>query len=33
VDSDPSRLTMHVLHSGNEHYDYLHPHQPVYNPP
>jgi hypothetical protein len=32
VNTSPNRLTLHVLHSENQHYDYLHPRQ-VYNPP
>jgi hypothetical protein len=31
--SDPSRLTLHVLHSGNDHFEYLHPRQHHRQPP
>jgi hypothetical protein len=33
LNPDPTRLTFHVLHSGNQHFDYLHPHQIPFNPP
>jgi hypothetical protein len=31
--SDPSLLTLHILHSGNDHFEYLHPRQHHPQPP